>query len=275
VPKLDSRARAKLPDRAFAYVDSKGRRSLPIHDAAHVRNALARFNQVAFEDEAARERARDRLLKAAQRHRIVPVGFIAGQLQTERDRDPRAPAPPMPTGFVTMVLTDIEASTALVERLGDDYGGVLDDVRAILRSSVTDNSGHVVEARADDSFAVFTAPVDALAAALAIQLALGARAWPGGVSVAVRIGIHSGYPTATTDNYLGMAVHTAARVSGAGHGGQIVVSGDARTALNEQRPEGVRFRSLGTFRLRGIPDDVPLYQVLAKGLRTKFPPPRV
>ena len=60
---LDSRTRAKLPDSAFAYIDSRGRRRLPINDEAHVRNALARFNQTSFEDEAARERARTRLLR--------------------------------------------------------------------------------------------------------------------------------------------------------------------------------------------------------------------
>ncbi|HEU4840146.1 MAG TPA: DUF6582 domain-containing protein, partial [Ilumatobacteraceae bacterium] len=76
--------RSSLPDRAFADVDSLGRRRLPIHDAAHVRNALARFGQVTFESDAARERARRRLLNAAKRFRIVPVGFIAGQLQSER-----------------------------------------------------------------------------------------------------------------------------------------------------------------------------------------------
>jgi len=82
--RLKSRKRARLPDRAFAYVDSRGRRRLPIHDRAHVRNALARFNQVAFESEAARERARQRLLNASKKYRIVPVGFITGQLQSER-----------------------------------------------------------------------------------------------------------------------------------------------------------------------------------------------
>src|SRR5438874_7096621 len=76
--------RAGLPDRAFAYVDSAGRRRLPVHDKAHVRNALARFNQVAFENEAARERARKRLLNAAKKYRIVPVGFITGELRSER-----------------------------------------------------------------------------------------------------------------------------------------------------------------------------------------------
>src|SRR2546430_8559017 len=84
MPRLKPSKRARLPDRAFAYVDSRGRRRLPVHDKAHVRNALARFNQVAFENDAARERARNRLLNAAKKYRIVPVGFITGLLQSER-----------------------------------------------------------------------------------------------------------------------------------------------------------------------------------------------
>lgn len=84
MPRLKSTERAGLPDSAFAYVDARGRRKLPIHDEAHVRNALARFSQVAFEDDAARERARQRLLKAAKKYGIVPVGFISGQFQKER-----------------------------------------------------------------------------------------------------------------------------------------------------------------------------------------------
>jgi hypothetical protein len=82
--RLNAKKRARLPDKAFAYVDSRGRRRLPVHDKAHVRNALARFGQVVFETEAARERARTRLLNAARKYRIVPVGFITGQLQSER-----------------------------------------------------------------------------------------------------------------------------------------------------------------------------------------------
>src|SRR5437867_13446865 len=82
--RLDASKRARLPVSAFAYVDSRGRRRLPIHDEAHVRNALARFNQVAFEDDAARERARKRLLHAAKKYGIMPVGFITGQFQSER-----------------------------------------------------------------------------------------------------------------------------------------------------------------------------------------------
>src|SRR6266478_5704122 len=81
---LNSKKRAQLPRSAFAYVDSKGRRRLPINDEPHVRNALARFNQVAFEDDAARERARKRLLSAAKKYGIVPIGFMTGQLRSER-----------------------------------------------------------------------------------------------------------------------------------------------------------------------------------------------
>src|SRR5437867_7082257 len=112
VPPLSAKERAQLPDSAFAYIDSRGRRRLPIHDASHVRNALARFNQVIFEDEAARDRARSRLLRAAQKHGIMPIGFISAQLQ---------PQLKLPKGQVTFLLTDIEGSTELLARVGDRY----------------------------------------------------------------------------------------------------------------------------------------------------------
>src|SRR5437762_755947 len=80
---LDTRKRARLPDSSFAYVDSKGRRRLPINDESHVRNALSRFSQTRFESDAARERARRRLLQAAKKHGIVPIGFFTGQLRSQ------------------------------------------------------------------------------------------------------------------------------------------------------------------------------------------------
>jgi len=111
VSELDSRARARLPATAFAYIDSKGRRRLPIHDESHVRNALSRFNQTAFEDEAARGQARQRLLRAAKKHGIVPLGFFDGQLRKERQQgeiQARATdVADLPTGVVTFLLTDI------------------------------------------------------------------------------------------------------------------------------------------------------------------------
>jgi class 3 adenylate cyclase len=273
--RLDTTKRAKLPDRAFAYVDSRGARRLPIHDAAHVRNALARFDQVAFEDERSRERARHRLLNAAKRFKIVPVGFITNQLEAERQIGRRGRSAALPSGFVTILLTDIESSTTLLHRLGKRYAKLLRDVRALLTETARKSGGHVVEARADEFFAAFAQPAAALATALAVQRELRDRRWVDGHEVRIRVGIHSGYPTRAEANYIGMAVHTAARICTAAHGGQIVVSADTRTALATPTTPGVRFRSLGAFALRGIPDEVELFQVQAKGVLSRFPPPRI
>jgi class 3 adenylate cyclase len=275
VARLGATERAGLPDRAFAYVDSRGRRRLPIHDPAHVRNALSRFDQVAFEDEEARDRARTRLLQAAKKYKIVPVGFIAGQLQSERALGGRrADETPLPSGFVTMLMTDIEGSTALVRRLGQRYGDLLDELCAIQRAAVAEAGGHEVEARADEFFAAFAAPRSAIDAAIAIQQELLRHALLDDVEVRVRIGIHSGYPTSRASNYIGVDVHIASRICGAGHGGQIVVSGNTREAVMASVPDGVGFRSLGAHRPRGVRDTVALFQVAAKDLPTRFPPPR-
>jgi len=383
--RLKTKKRARLPDRAFAYIDSRGRRRLPVHDKAHVRNALARFNQVAFDDDAARERARTRLLNAAKKYGIVPVGFITGQLRSEQRhatagrlvielgrnpapgeleqrlqtvlRDPTlavlhwsdasgayldstgkpVPLPAegdrkavtylerqgrpttalvhdptllddpaltqtvleavrfvvekdqrhgriqatstdaaaLPTGFVTLLMTDIEDSTVLLRRLGDRYGALLNDVRGVLRAAVSRAGGREIDARADELFAVFERAATAIDAAVAIQRELGKRAWPDDLDVRIRAGIHSGRPTLTDVGYIGLAVHTTARVCSAAHGGQIVVSAATRAAIGASAATGIRFRGLGRHRLAGLPDAEALFQVQAQGLRVKFPRPRI
>jgi class 3 adenylate cyclase len=270
--KLKASERASLPDSAFAYVDSRGWRRLPIHDEAHVRNALGRFDRVAFEDEAARERARKRLLNAAKKYGIVPVGFITGQL---RSAQPRAiDLTTLPTGMVTFLLTDIEGSTALLTRLGDRYADLLKGVRRIVRHAVLRAGGREVDARADEFFAVFQRAITAIDAAVAMQRTLGERAWPDDLDVRVRAGIHCGRPTLTEGGYIGLSVHTAARICSAAHGGQIVVSAGAKAAIQGPLPSGVRLRSLGRHRLAGLTGAEALFQVQAEGLLTGFPPLR-
>ena len=264
--KLTARERANLPDRAFAYVDSEGRRRLPINDAAHVRNALARFGRVAFEDDAARDRARQRLLNAAKRFGIMPVGFIDGQLRTRGKVS-------LPTGNVTFLLTDIEGSTALLQQLGNEYAGLLRDVRAAIRGAVETAGGRTVDSHGDEFFAVFERPDAAVLAAIEMQLALRDGAWPGEASVNVRAGIHGGRPTLTDTGYVGLSVHTVARICAVAHGGQIVIS--SQTIDGMATPAGVTFRSLGEHRLAGMPHTHALLQVHSKGLRTRFPPLRV
>jgi len=274
VPALSASERARLPDSSFAYIDASGRRRLPIHDASHVRNALARFDQTPFEDDAARERARQRLLRAAKKHGIVPIGFFDGQLRKERIKARAPDAASLPRGTVTFLLTDIEGSTGLLSRLGDAYARVLRDVRTLIRTSVRAAGGHEVDARADEFFAVFHQPAGALDAALEIQRSLRKRDWRDGVEVCVRIGIHTGRTKLTEAGYVGIAVHTAARVCSAGHGGQILLSSAARDALDGVRAEGIAFRTLGRFSLAGLPEPEALFQVHAAGLRARFPTPR-
>ncbi len=262
---LSAKERAQLPDRAFAYIDSKGRRRLPIHDAAHVRNALARFGQVAFEDDAARDRARSRLLRAAKKHGIMPIGFISSQLQPQRK---------LPTGHITFLLTDLEGSTELLGRLEDRYAALLGDVRRLVRAAVRSAGGREVSARGDDQFAVFNSAPAALEAALAIQRAMGAGAWPDGHDVRLRIGLHRGRPSLTDTGYVGISVHAAARICFAAHGGQIVMSSAVRAAVIESLADGVSLRGIGAWRFRGLPEPVELYQVEATDLLSGFPPPR-
>jgi class 3 adenylate cyclase len=275
---LSGKARKHLPHTAFAYVDSKGRRHLPIHDEPHVRNALARFSQVKFEDDAARERARRRLLTAAKRHGIVPIGFITGQLATERqegESQARAVvARNLPTGQVTFLLTDMEDSTGLLRRLGDGYADLLGEVRRLLRRAVQRSGGREVDVRADELFAVFKRPVGALAAALAMQRRIGSRTWPQEALVRVRIGIHTGRPTLTDSGYVGLPVHIAARICAAAHGGQTLLSSAAVRAVEASAPAGVAFRRLGQHRLHGLPEPEALFQLEAPGLPMRFPPPR-
>src|SRR5207244_12495246 len=108
--------------------------------------------------------------------------------------------------------------------------------------------------------------------AVAVQRQLGGRSWVDGLEVRVRIGVHSGYPTLAEENYIGMAVHTAARVCAVAQGGQILVTGDVREAIREFETLGVRFKSVGRHRLRGLPDEVALFQLGAEGLVARFPP---
>ena len=105
---------------------------------------------------------------------------------------------------------------------------------------------------------------------MAIQRDLRRRSWTDGLEVRVRIGIHTGKPTINKANYIGMAVHTAARICAAAHGGQIIVSGATRDAARGP-VDGVRFRTMGEHTLRGIPTPVALYQIAAKGLAVRFP----
>jgi class 3 adenylate cyclase len=265
MPKLSRAERDALPASAFAYIDSQGERRLPIHDAKHVRNALARFGRVQFEDEVARERARKRLLTAAARYGIMPLGFITSEIAV---RDPTAR---LPSGQVTFLLSDVEGSTELVQRLGDGYAAVIEETRGIHRTAVSAAGGREVDARGDEFFAAFADPAAAASAALEIHQRLAER--HSADLVKVRIGVHTGSPTLASVGYIGVDVHVAARVSQAAHGGQTLVTADARRAVTSAGNVPFAFHELGTYRMRGLRAPLELFQ-LESGQSHQYPEPR-
>jgi class 3 adenylate cyclase len=208
----------------------------------------------------------------------VPVGFMTGQLLHARVRAEVAAHAgeerPLPNGVVTFLLADIEDSTGLLRVMGDRYGRMLSDLRRLLGQEVRAADGRVVDIRADELFAVFKRAPAALSAAVGIQRRVLSRAWPDDVRLRLRVGLHTGRPTMTETGYVGLAVHVAARVCHAAHGGQIVLSRSAHDAIVGSAPPGIVFRDLGEHRLHGMPGLETLYQAEAEGLPNQFPGPR-
>jgi DNA-binding NarL/FixJ family response regulator/class 3 adenylate cyclase len=180
----------------------------------------------------------------------------------------------LPTGTVTLLFTDIESSTRLVQDLGEAYSQVLSEHRRLVRDAVAEAGGREVDCRADEFFIAFSEAEEALAAALAAQRALGAAPWPEGAQVHVRMGMHTGEPVLADDTYYGIDVHRAARICRSGHGGQVLVSGATREALYGTDLDGAELRDLGEHELKGLPQPERIFQVVADRLETSFPPLR-
>ena len=129
----------------------------------------------------------------------------------------------------------------------------------------------------DAFFVAFRRPRDAVLAAVEAQRRLAAEAWPSGAAVRVRMGLHTGPVELAGERYVGLAVHRAARICAAGHGGQVLLSHATRALLedDEHELEDVDFRDLGEHRLKDFHRGVGLYQVVAPTLPDEFPPLRV
>jgi DNA-binding NarL/FixJ family response regulator len=160
---------------------------------------------------------------------------------------------------VTLLFTDIEGSTRLVQQLGDEYPLALEEHRRAVRAAVAAEGGEEVDCRGDEFSLAFEDPRHAVATALAIQ-----RAHEG--AVRVRIGIHTGDPARVDGGYVGIDVHRAARICTAGHGGQTLLSGAVREALGSDE----QLRDLGEHRLRGLERPERIYQLDVSG-STVFP----
>jgi class 3 adenylate cyclase len=173
---------------------------------------------------------------------------------------------------VTLLFTDIEGSTRLLQKLSEaEYGVALGEHRRLLRAAVAEYGGQEVDCRADELFAVFDGAKSGVAAAAAGQRALAAQAWPKGAAVRVRMGLNAGEPLLAEGIYLGLDVNRAARICSAGHGGQVLVSQTARALV----ADGFEFRDLGEYRLAGLPAAERIFQLVIPGVRSEFPALRV
>jgi predicted ATPase/class 3 adenylate cyclase len=180
----------------------------------------------------------------------------------------------LPTGTVTFLFTDIEGSTRLLHALGERYRTTQGRHSDIVTAAVDAADGHLVRTVGDSFFVTFSSAVSAVRAAVAAQRNLAAFDWPEGVTLRVRMGLHTGQGVLGGDDYIGIDVNLAARIAAAAHGGQVLFSDATRVLTQRDLPDGVALRDLGEHRLRDIAHTEHLFDVVIDGLPSDFPPIR-
>jgi class 3 adenylate cyclase len=170
--------------------------------------------------------------------------------------------PNLPSGTVTFLFSDIEGSTALLKQLGDEqYAELLRTHRRIVRETFGLYHGQEIDTQGDAFFYSFHRAREAVAAAVAVQRQHNEEAWPGGVTVRMRLGLHTGEPAIGEDGYTGLDVVRASRIAAVGRGGQVLLSDTTRAIVSGDLPEGVSIRSLGDQRLKDIDQPEPLHEL--------------
>src|SRR5690242_10901385 len=165
----------------------------------------------------------------------------------------------LPTGVVTLLFTDVEGSTRLLQDLGDGYSEALHEHRRRLRAAFAAHDGVEVDTQGDAFFVAFGRASDAVAAA-----ADGQRALAGG-PIRVRMGLHTGEPRLTDEGYVGLDVHRGARIAAVGHGGQVLLSSTTRAVVDAE------VRDLGAHRLKDLRAPERIYHLEIHGLPCDFP----
>jgi DNA-binding NarL/FixJ family response regulator/class 3 adenylate cyclase len=179
----------------------------------------------------------------------------------------------METSTVTFLFSDVEGSTALLRKLRDGYSAVMGKHEELMRAAWAEGSGRELNTDGDSFFVAFARPRQAVDAAVAAQRALAEHGWPNDVELRVRIGIHTGEASLVGDQFVGLAVHRAARICDAGHGGQILLSETTRSLLVDEEEEFEHFElhDLGPQVLKDFDRPVRIYQLTVAGLPGEFP----
>jgi TolB-like protein/class 3 adenylate cyclase/tetratricopeptide (TPR) repeat protein len=183
-------------------------------------------------------------------------------------------APPLPSGTLTFLVTDIEGSTRLWQDAPEAMQIALARHDVILRQGIETHGGHVFKTAGDAFFAAFTTPWLALDAALAMQQALQAETWPPQSPIRVRMALHSGAAELREGDYFGPPLNQVARLLSAGHGGQTLVSSATCELCHDRLPAGVVLKSLGEHLLKDLARRQTIYQLGHPSLPQAFAPLR-
>ena len=178
----------------------------------------------------------------------------------------------LPEGTVTLLFTDIEGSTRLLQDLGEAYGDLLTDHRRLLRSRFEENGGVVVDTQGDAFLVAFKRARDAVIAAVEAQQALAAHDWSGSAGPRVRMAIHTGEPSHLGEGFVGLSLHRAARICSAGHGGQVLLSATTRDLVQDHLPSGVALLDLGKHHLKDLDRPERIVQLVIEGIPPVFSP---
>jgi class 3 adenylate cyclase/tetratricopeptide (TPR) repeat protein len=183
-------------------------------------------------------------------------------------------SPELPTGTVTFLFTDLQDSTRLWEKYPATMGPALLRHDQIIESLSQEHNGFLVRPRGegDSRFAVFERAIDAVTFAAAIQHALHTEPWPQDLTLLVRMGVHTGEGEFLDGDYYGTAVNRCARLRGVAYGGQTLISQATYELLQDNLPEGIELLDLGQHPLKGLLRPEHIYQLMAPGLPSDYPP---
>jgi class 3 adenylate cyclase len=178
-----------------------------------------------------------------------------------------------PSGIVTFLFTDIEGSTALWEKMPGAMKHALGQHDQIMHLAIAKYAGYAFKQIGDAFQAAFVAPMDALNCAIEAQRALKQASWGETGPLRVRMGIHTGPEEwLGTDYAVSHTLNRVARIMSAGHGGEILVSGETVETVNGVLPADSKLRDLGRHRLKGLKMPEHIFQLLVSDLPSEFPP---
>jgi len=178
----------------------------------------------------------------------------------------------LPTGTVTFVFSDIEGSTNLLKQLGDaGYAEALATHRRLVRETFAAHDGQEMDTQGDAFFYSFTRAREAVAGAVAVQRAHVAQAWPQGVEVRIRLGLHTGEPVVGNDGYTGLDVVRASRIAATASGGQVLLSEATSAIVAKHLPEGVALKPAGQRQLKDIDEPEDVFELVIPGVAVTAP----